>query len=212
MPEAPRFFESMVVGRHFSEVATITSRICGICSIGHTFSSLKATEAALGVHHVRAGGASAQDTALRRKLCRATSCTSAILPLPDLLKVNSVFPLIGTHKDVVLARHQAAPAGQRDLRRHRRPRHAPDPHDASAAGPCCQSARAEALKKRLQEAIGDFTKLGGLVESLAGGIPNFTRETEYIALTEPGRYANYDGMIKSTRRPNPMPLSASTAA
>ena len=32
VPEAPRFFESMVRGRHYSEVARITSRICGICS------------------------------------------------------------------------------------------------------------------------------------------------------------------------------------
>jgi len=30
VPEAPRFFEAMVRGRHYSEVARITSRICGI--------------------------------------------------------------------------------------------------------------------------------------------------------------------------------------
>ena len=40
VPEAPRFFESMVRGRHYSEVARITSRICGICSIGHTLASV----------------------------------------------------------------------------------------------------------------------------------------------------------------------------
>ena len=44
VPEAPRFFEAMVRGRHYSEVARITSRICGICSIGHTLASVKATE------------------------------------------------------------------------------------------------------------------------------------------------------------------------
>ena len=49
VPEAPRFFESMVRGRHYSEVARITSRICGICSVGHTLASVKATEAALGI-------------------------------------------------------------------------------------------------------------------------------------------------------------------
>ena len=49
VPEAPRFFESMVRGRHYSEVARITSRICGICSIGHTLASVKATENALGI-------------------------------------------------------------------------------------------------------------------------------------------------------------------
>ena len=49
VPEAPRFFEAMVRGRHYSEVARITSRICGICSVGHTLASLKASEAALGI-------------------------------------------------------------------------------------------------------------------------------------------------------------------
>src|SRR5210317_2074989 len=49
VPEAPRFFEAMVRGRHYSEVARITSRICGICSIGHTLASVKASEEALGI-------------------------------------------------------------------------------------------------------------------------------------------------------------------
>ena len=33
--EAPRYFEAMLKGRNFQEVAIITSRICGICSLGH---------------------------------------------------------------------------------------------------------------------------------------------------------------------------------
>ena len=49
IPEAPRFFEAMVVGRQYSELHHITSRICGICSIGHTLASLKATESAMGI-------------------------------------------------------------------------------------------------------------------------------------------------------------------
>ena len=47
--EAPRFFEAMLRGRRWYEVSHITSRICGICSIGHTLTSVKATEAAMGV-------------------------------------------------------------------------------------------------------------------------------------------------------------------
>jgi len=43
VPESPRFFEAMIRDRHYSEVARITSRICGICSIGHTLASVKAS-------------------------------------------------------------------------------------------------------------------------------------------------------------------------
>ncbi|HEY1239684.1 MAG TPA: hypothetical protein VGF16_03965, partial [Bryobacteraceae bacterium] len=33
--EPPRLFEAFLRGRHFSEVADITSRICGICPIAY---------------------------------------------------------------------------------------------------------------------------------------------------------------------------------
>jgi len=39
IPEAPRFFEAMVEGRSWNELHHITSRICGICSIGHALAS-----------------------------------------------------------------------------------------------------------------------------------------------------------------------------
>ena len=55
VPESPRFFEAMIRGRHYSEVARITSRICGICSIGHTLASVKATEDACGGSREEAG-------------------------------------------------------------------------------------------------------------------------------------------------------------
>ncbi|MFP4001561.1 MAG: nickel-dependent hydrogenase large subunit, partial [Thermoplasmata archaeon] len=47
--EAPRFFESLVVDRDWTELHHVTSRICGICSIGHTLTSLKATEDAMDI-------------------------------------------------------------------------------------------------------------------------------------------------------------------
>ena len=47
--EAPRFFEAFVRGRPYTEVNHITSRICGICSVGHSTASVEATEKALGV-------------------------------------------------------------------------------------------------------------------------------------------------------------------
>lgn len=34
--ESPRFFEAMLLGRRWPEVHYITSRICGICAVGHT--------------------------------------------------------------------------------------------------------------------------------------------------------------------------------
>src|SRR5512139_2749144 len=84
VPEAPRFFESMVRGRHYSEVARITSRICGICSIGHTLASVKASENALGIE------VSEQSWKLRELAKHAENFDSHVLHVyllaaPDLL-------------------------------------------------------------------------------------------------------------------------------
>ena len=59
--ESARFFETMLRGRLVYEAQHLTSRICGICSCGHSLASLKASERALGVSpHA--------DTILLRKL------------------------------------------------------------------------------------------------------------------------------------------------
>jgi len=47
--EGARFFEGIVVGKHFNDVKEITSRICGICSVAHSMASLQAVEAALDI-------------------------------------------------------------------------------------------------------------------------------------------------------------------
>ena len=100
--EAPRFFEAMLRGRSYDELRPITSRICGICSIGHSLASLKATEDALGI------SISVQTAVLRRLAINAENMQSHILHVgylaaPDLLGVGSVFPLVGTkHTDTLL--------------------------------------------------------------------------------------------------------------
>src|SRR4030066_637109 len=98
--EAPRFFEAMVVGREWNELHHITSRICGICSIGHTLASLKATEAAMDIP------LSEQDLKLRKLALHAENMQSHVLHLgflvlPDLMGVGAVIPLAGSNPDEV---------------------------------------------------------------------------------------------------------------
>ncbi len=192
VPEAPRFFEAMVVGREYEDVATITSRICGICSIGHTFASLKATEAAMGIE------ISETTRMLRELLLHGETLQSHILHVcylvvPDLLRVGSVFPLIETHKDVVLL----------VTKLHRLANELCDVIGGRTTHPIRARVglfsklpgkkELEELKTRLTESVDDLKKLADVVKSLAGGIPDFTRETEYLALTYDKEYAFYDG-------------------
>ncbi len=206
VPEAPRFFEAMVVGRSCEQVAPITSRICGICSIGHTFASLKATEAAMGIT------ISEQTRKLRELLLHGETLQSHLLHVcylvvPDLFKLNSVVPLVATHKDVVLL----------VTKLHRLANHLCDVVGGRTTHPIRTAINGftmlpkpkelESLKKQLVEAVDDLKKLAEVVKSVAGNIPDFVRETEYISLTDPSDYAFYDGQIKSTDVADPIAIT-----
>ena len=197
VPEAPRFFETMVVGRAYSELATITSRICGICSIGHTCASLKATEAALGVD------ISEQTRVLRELLLHGETLQSHILhvcylALPDLFKVNSVIPLVASHPDAVLLVTKI----------HRLSNELCDVIGGRTTHPIRAKVghftmlptrqELEELRKRLEEAKGDLLKLAEIFKSVSGGFPDFNRETEYLSLTYDKEYAFYDGQVTTT--------------
>ena len=202
VPEAPRFFEAMVRGRHYSEVARITSRICGICSVGHTLASLKATENALGIV------VSEQTDLLRRVLKHAENFDSHVLHVyflvaPDLLGAPSVFPLVPTHGEVV----------KRALRMKRlghewgsciggRTTHPTRPvvgGFASLPGGARSLREGEEnlrdLKAKLLTVVPDAVETFKLLAELAPAIPAFERQTEYVALVDDVEYGLYDGSI-----------------
>ncbi len=195
--EAPRFFESIVRGRRWDEMAHITCRICGICSIGHTEASLKATESALGIE------TSEQTEILRRLIKAAENLQSHVLHVgylvaPDLFKVGSVFPLIGTHPDAVLkivSLHRLANE-MSDLLAGR----TTHPTNMVPGGFTSIPSEKElrGLKQSLLDAVPTFTDVAQIVLDNAGGLPDFTRETEFIALVADDEYAIYDGDIGST--------------
>ncbi len=196
VPEAPRFFESMVRGRHYSEVARITSRICGICSVGHTLASVKATEEALGIE------VSEQSWKLRELLKHAENFDSHVLHVnflaaPDFLGAPSVFPLVATHADVVaralrlkrLAHEWGSLIGGRTT------------HPMSvvpggmAAVPTTKELKE--LRERLLAAVPELEATVATVLALAPNVPAFDRPTEYIALSNDKDYGLYDGDIQS---------------
>ncbi len=194
VPEAPRFFEAMVRGRHYSEVARITSRICGICSIGHTLASIKTTEDALGMTITK------QTDLLRRILKHGENFDSHVLHIyflvaPDLLGAPSVFPLAVSHTEVVkralrmkkLGCDWAGAIGGRST------------HPTKAIPGGFASLPTEKDLKQLKQSILDMVPDAiatyETLISLAPKIPNFERETEFVALVDDVEYGLYDGKI-----------------
>jgi coenzyme F420-reducing hydrogenase alpha subunit len=193
--EAPRFFEAMLRGRHYSEASHITSRICGICSTGHATASLRATEKALDVEL-------SEQTRLLRKLAFFGEILDShilhayMLVAPDFFGVGSVIPLATTHPEVVLrALRLKKLAGEICTIINGRHTH---PIAMTVGGFTHFPTRAELeeLLHKLQAARADVDATVELFASLV--FPAFERETEYISLTLPDEYAFIDGEIISS--------------
>lgn len=193
--EAPRFFEAMIRGRHFDEIALITSRICGICSVSHQLASLGATEDAFGLK------ISEQEKLLRR-LMNCGECFEShvlhiyFLAIPDFVGAKSVLPLVNTHKDVVIQALKLKKLG----------------HEIgdTIGGRLIHSI---AMYPKAMTKVPTDEQLEGIIEKLTTAklelrqgismlqelkIPAFERKTEYISLYQPGTYAFLEGNIFSS--------------
>ncbi|MCK5022846.1 MAG: Ni/Fe hydrogenase subunit alpha [Candidatus Aenigmarchaeota archaeon] len=98
--EASRYFEAMVRGKNCKEVHKISQRICGICSVVHTVTALRAIENALGVKP------SKQTTDLRKILMYASQVHSHtahlfFFALPDYMGVSDAIEMSKKNKDHV---------------------------------------------------------------------------------------------------------------
>jgi len=196
--EPPRYFEAMLRGRSWTEAHMITSRICGICSIGHVTTSVQATEDALNLK------LSEQDELLRKLILHGETLQSHVLHVyflvaPDLLRAPSVFPLVATHKEVIL----------RALRMKKNANLICDELAGRTIHPIAvvpggytklpTAEQLKAIRKMLtDEFVPDAKETFETLKALAPNLPNFTRETEYIALKNDDEYAFYSGDICST--------------
>jgi coenzyme F420-reducing hydrogenase alpha subunit len=182
-------------GRPFQEVNHITSRICGICSIGHQMASLKATEAAMGIQ------ISEQTRLLRKLLLHGENLQSHVLHTyflvaPDFFGVGSVFPLVKTHPAVVvraltlkkLANDLCDVVGGRTVH----------PIRCKVGGFSClpKISELEQVRARLEAARPEIDKTAELFATLK--IPAFERETEYVAIFSKDEYPLYEGALSTS--------------
>jgi len=193
--ESPRYFEVMLKGRPFTDASWISSRICGICAVAHSTSSLRATEDAFGIVP------SEQTLLLRKLIFHGEIIQSHILHVyflvaPDLFGAGSVIPLAGTHGEVVkralrlkkLGNDICAVVGGRHI------------HPVSmAVNGFTKVPEADSLKNMRTQLIESRHDMDTTVELFKGlSFPDFNRETEYISLKGEKEYPFYSGNIQSS--------------
>jgi coenzyme F420-reducing hydrogenase alpha subunit len=197
VPEAPRFFEAMIRGRMWDEIQPIVSRICGICSVAHSLAAIKAVEDAMGVQ------VSEQTDKLRLMAHCAEQLEShslhvGYLVAPDLLGVRSVVPLVSSHPDevkTIVAIHRVANQWMELI--GGRMTH-PVSFRVGGFGKLPTEQELRDLKKSIEDLVPKLERLADVVLSLVGNVPDFKRETEYVALIHPETYTFYHGNIGST--------------
>ena len=99
--EGLRLLETMVRGRSYEDVAGVASRVCAICSVAHSLTSLKATETAFGIQ------VSPQTALLRQLLFRGENIQSHalhlfLLAVPDYLDYPGAAALARDRADLVM--------------------------------------------------------------------------------------------------------------
>jgi sulfhydrogenase subunit alpha len=190
--EAPRFFEAFVRGRPYTEINHITSRICGICSVGHSTTSVEATEKALGVELTE------QARLLRKLNFHGEIIDSHVLHTyylvaPDFLGIDSVIPLLEMNPGVLMRALRIKKLSG-DLcamigGRHTHP-------CALVVGGFTRTPTERELRDmqdRLVAAREDMDETVALFSTLPW--PEFERETEYVSLRKDDEYAFVGGEV-----------------
>lgn len=205
VPEAPRFFEAMVRGRKWEDIQTIVSRICGICSVTHSFAAIKAIEDAMDIE------VSEQTNKLRLLTHYGEQLESHVLHVgylvaPDLLGQKSVVPLVASHGEVVkkiIACHRLGNLMMEKLAGRKT-----HPVRLVPGGFTMLPKVSDLLelKADLEASVPLLKDIAEVVLSLAGKIPDFNRDTEYISLVNPPTYPFYHGGIGSTDTDEVVPV------
>lgn len=193
--EPPRFFESFLRGRDFSEAPDITARICGICPVAYQMSSVHAMERALGM----------RISPVVRELRRLLYCGEWIeshglhvylLHAPDFLGFPDAVQLAKAHPEVVGRGLQLKKVGNELLRLlGGREVH---PVNVRVGGfyKLPERRTLQALTDRLRWARDAAIETARFCAGLP--FPDYERSYQYVALHHPSEYPLCEGRVVSS--------------
>ncbi|MBN1589032.1 MAG: Ni/Fe hydrogenase subunit alpha [Pirellulales bacterium] len=193
--ETPRFFEVMLKGKHYTAAGILTARICGICSIGHCLASVRASEAAFGVT-IPEAAAKLRLLAKHGETMQSHFLHLFFLAAPDFLGLTSAIPLKDLNPEVfgIAARLKKLANDICDLVAGR----TTHPVSLQVGGVAKMPDRHALLeiRDRLERSVPDLTATVELFKTLE--IPEFVRETEFVALKGENDYPFIGGRLVST--------------
>ena len=193
--EGIRLIEGILVGRHFKDVPIVAQRICGICPVVHNLTSIKAIENAMGVQ-VSEETKKLREVMELAQIIHSHALHLFFLSLADFLDMDNDIKLVETYPEETKKAVRIREYGMDIVRtiggRVVHP-------IANEVGGFKKAPNQEELRKivaKSDEILQDALKLGEFFKTIK--IPDFSRKTEYVALSKNGKYAIYDGDIISS--------------
>lgn len=199
--EGARLFESMLIGRHYSDAPIITARICGVCPVIHMLTSIKAIENAFGINP------HPLTVTLRQLMLAGQNIHSHVLHLYFLVLADYF------NSESGLGFAQKYPREAKEFLELRdfgnklveiiggRSIHPLTPQTGGFSKLPNQKdlvVLVNAISKNTETAL----KLLKLIKDLP--LPKFSRSTNYVAMHDNIGYFPYEGIINSTKN-HPMP-------
>lgn len=194
--EGIRLIEGIMIGRHYEDLPIIAQRICGICSVSHNLTAIKAIERAMGVK------TSEETDKLRTlmeyaQIIHSHSLHLFFLSLADFLDIENDLQLFKKYPEQSQWAIELRSFGMEIIKviggRVIHPLtnevggFKKVPSIEEIANLIVTGEKALIVAKKFASFFADIT------------LPEFLRETEYVCLEKKSEYAIYDGDVVSSK-------------
>lgn len=197
-----RLFERIMVGRKFEEAGNISARICGVCPVVHYLTAMKAIESALDVE-VPEDAVTMRKILMLGQFIQSHTLHVYFLSLSDFFDISEAGALIKKFPEYTKLALNVREYGNELI--HVFGGRTVHPVSCKIGGfrVAPQRSKVEKLLEQNDEMLKQAIELGEFFAEL--NYPGFSRDTEYVALSDDKEYAIYDGSVKSTKGLNISP-------
>jgi len=186
--EGARFFEALVINKKLQDVQEIVTRICGICSSAHSVAAIQALEEALGIKPTLTQQLIRESLMIGERI-RSNTTHLYFLTLPDYFNKASALQLGPEHKQKINDALQLIQLGNKIIEVFG----GREMHPFLAIKEKLPETNLNPLIQPLEDSKPTIIKTIELFSSL--NYPNLIRETDYLSLSNPDKYATINGKI-----------------
>jgi sulfhydrogenase subunit alpha len=194
--EGIRLIEGILIGRHYTDMPVVAQRICGICPVVHNLTAIKSIENAFGIE------VSSETEKLRMvleygQIIHSHALHLFFLSLADFLDMDNDIKLIESYPEETKKAVQIREYGMEIVKVIGGRVVHPLTNEVGGFKKVPTPEMLKTILEKSEKALEDALVLGELFKKIK--IPDFKRETEYVALSKKGAYAIYDGDIVSSK-------------